>query len=96
MYNIVKILQTGLIIQNITLIANDSKLFGFDGYGLIRENRFKTRAVKRAGPFNRKKFRVRALVFPASLNPDFFGPDQISPRPNWVSPLLIGWPDFFF
>ena len=46
MYNIVKILQTGLIIQNITLIANDSKLFGFDGYGLIRENRLGTRTRK--------------------------------------------------
>ena len=52
------------------------------------------RAVKQAndsrvGPFNQKKFRVRALVFSARLNPSFFGPDRANPQ-------LIGWLEFFF
>ena len=59
------------------------------------------RAVKRAddpraGPFNRKNFRVRALVFPARLNLGFFGPDRISLRPDRASPRLTEWPKFFF
>ena len=54
------------------------------------------RAVKRAGPFNRKNFRVRVLVFSTRLNPNFFGPDRISSRPDWASPRLTGWPRFCF
>ena len=55
------------------------------------------RAVKRAGgPFNRKNFRVRSLIFPARLNVGFFGPDRISPRSDQASSRLTGWPGFFF
>ena len=61
----------------------------------------KGRAVKRAGsprvgPFNRKNFRVRFLVFLVRLNPGFFGPNRISLRPDRASPRLTGWPGFFF
>ena len=59
------------------------------------------RAVKRAGgpragPFNRKIFRVKSLVFSARLNPGFFGPDRISPRPDRASPRLTGGPELLF
>ena len=54
----------------------------------------KPKAVKRAGgpragPFNRKNFRVRSFLFPARLNPGFFDPDRASPR-------LTGGPEFYF
>ena len=56
-----------------------------------------SRAVKWAdGPFNRKNFRVRFLIFSVRLNPSFFGPDRISPRLDRASPRLIGWPGFLF
>ena len=60
-----------------------------------------SKAVKRvrgprAGPFNRKKFKVRALVFSVRLNPGFFGPDRFSPWPDRASPRLTGWPRILF
>ena len=66
----------------------------------IREE-FQDRAVKqvathRADPFNRKIFRVMALIFLARLNSGFFGSDKASSRPDWTSLQLTRWPEFLF
>ena len=70
------------------------------GYVMERSS-FESRAVKwadgpRTGPFNRKNFKIRTLVFSVRLNSDFFGPDRISPRSDWTNPRLTGWLGFFF
>ena len=53
-------------------------------------------AVKQVSPFNRKNFKIRSLFYSVRLNPDFFGPDQASPRSGRASPRLTGGPEFFF